>query len=179
MRKIILLFSFLVGSSVCNAQEVKADNNIVRGKYFGMNHEQGNFSRDSMEYPNFKIKKGHRYKSSNFSAKKWQFTEISSGKWKLKNDTLFLIEKWYKKNPKFLPFGFARGKKIKTKEEPSRKQVTKLVLIQGRWTEMNPITYRFTATFNKLVRQQRWSSHKHYKDEQKKQLSLLNKVKTN
>jgi len=150
MQKIILLLAFLTGSLFCDAQEIKPDNKNVHGKFVGYNYEQNHSYSDEWEFINIKVKKGHRFRSRNFTMTK--FTEMSYGKWKLENDTLVLTEKWYRKKPSSFLYASVWGRKFKTKEEPSRKQVTKLVLIQGKWTEMNPATYRFTAIYTQWIR---------------------------
>lgn len=148
MSKKLILILFLFGFLFCNAQETKPDNINVRGKYIGAKFEKQNYS-DYMT-TSIKIKKRHRYRSWNFNTD--GFTEMTYGKWELKNDSLFLTEKWYKKNPGSLLNAFFFGKKLKTRKEPSRKQVTQLTLIKGNWYELHSNKYTFKIMYTHYVK---------------------------
>lgn len=140
-KSLSLLFVFCI--CVCSAQEPvisKLDKKMVTGSIFGMqNYSEATF---------ITIKKNKRYFRSNYTPNKVKsFMEISKGKWKIKNDTLVLTEKFYRlRNRDDNPYiSFFFGKRIK------RTAVAKLILYNGQWMEIEDNMYVAKGVYKQYI----------------------------
>jgi hypothetical protein len=142
MNKVLTLF-FIFCICICSAQQsviTKLDKKTVVVKLFGMK----NYS----EACYITIQKNKRYLKCDYTPYKTNgIMETSKGKWKIKNDTLVLTEKFYKQrrfddNP-YRSFFF--GKKMK------RTAITKLILYNGRWMEIEDDKYIAKGVYDQYV----------------------------
>ncbi len=125
------LFIILVLSIRCSAQQpvlTKLDNNTVKGKLIGW--------KRMSEFTIIKIKWNKHYRRSEFI--KNGVLEVSKGKWKIKNDTLLLTEKFYKQKnyEDNRTFFFTFRKKIRNNKGQVRPNLSKLILNKGEWMEI-------------------------------------------
>ena len=134
-KSLILLFAFCI--SVCLGQEpviTKLDKKVVTGTLIGGN------GADEITY--FFIKKNKHYRRTSFVYQ--GPLEMSKGKWKIKNDTLVLTEKFYNPNSKRISlFRFYKKER--------RTNVAKLILHKGRWMEIEDNKYFAKRTFEQYI----------------------------
>lgn len=147
MKKSLSLI-FVLSICLCSAQEpviTKLDKRTVVGTLFGMR----NYSDASY----ILIKKNKRYYRTVHTPKmvEQRIDEYSKGRWKIKNDTLYLTEKFYKQkhyNDNPWTFFFF-GKKFK------RTNVAKLILYKGQWMEIEDNKFAAKGVYDQYVYKKR------------------------
>jgi hypothetical protein len=76
---------------------------------------------------------------------------MSVGKWAIQKDTLILTEKFYKQKTKNHSYFFTFYKKTRSNSAQARKQITKLVMNNGRWMELGESKFAYNRVFIQYV----------------------------
>ncbi len=146
MKKLIIIGLLLSFETLCFGQTNPSDINPkkITGKFIGHNSCQNNHPITHIH-----IKRGNRYKKRCITFGQI-LPEVSVGKWKIQNDTLVLIEKFYKKNA--FTYMFTFGKRNNNNKGQARVQITKLIHQNGRWHEIGSNPHIFLASFTHYSR---------------------------
>jgi hypothetical protein len=128
-RFLVLILVFCI--CCCSGQQpvvTKLDKKTVKGKLIGF--------KNWSEFTIVKIKRNKHYIRREFINN--GVLELSKGKWKIINDTLVLIEKFYKKKnyKDNRMFFFTFRKKIRNNKGQARLNKAKLILYKGQWMEI-------------------------------------------
>lgn len=147
MKK-VLLVSCIFSFTLVSAQQPvisKLDKKTVVGMLLGTkNYNDASY---------IKIQKNKRYFRTVYTPRMVdrKVEELSKGKWKIKNDTLYLTEKFYKQkhydDNRWVFFLF--GKKLR------RTNLTKLILYKGQWMEIEDNKYIAKGVYDQYVYKKR------------------------
>jgi hypothetical protein len=141
LKKADFLYVFFLFSLISFGQTDNIDSKKVIGKYIG--------GKTLFEKTNIKIKKSNSYKRREFS--EGGVSEMSVGKWAIQKDTLILTEKFYKQKTKNHSYFFTFYKKTRSNSAQARKQITKLVMNNGRWMELGESKFAYNRVFIQYV----------------------------
>jgi hypothetical protein len=137
-QSLSLLFVFCI--FLCSGQQpviTKLDKKVVTGTLIG---GDGAFNKTYIG-----IKKNKHYWRSSF-VYHGRF-ERSKGKWKIRNDTLVLTEKFYKEKS----YNNNKNYSLITHRKHRRTYVVKLILYKGRWMEIEDNKYIAKQVFEQYI----------------------------